>query len=159
MRLFLLFLTLLGAGCDSSESFDDAGEATRLVVFPGRTSPDMILLSKPWARTCVRTADRAKEVHANLSNSTEYRDGYRYVDVGTGINGYRVYFHSENVRSKRDAAFVYCVGAGSPLISNRCDVVGISERGCFELEYRATGIKPLKDVLRVASLELERGKE
>lgn len=158
IRFLILVALLFLGGCDQAPfdgSYDDRNETiSRKITVPGQGSPSLVVFGKPNSRVCWGTADRAREIFEGLIQSGPYKSGYSYLDVQNAESSYRAYFRESLMRAPKDARYVFCSGTESPLIATRCDLVGISEKGCFESgTYGGADLKTIDDTFTRIELE------
>ncbi len=147
--IVLLIAALIGCvdqeGDAGASIVNDANETfSRKIVFPGRTSPSSVLYGKRDAYICEGKYQTALEILEGLDRAVPHENGYSFLDVESESRSYRAYFKKTEIRSQGDAIYVFCSGAGSPLITNRCSIQRVSEKGCSSVDV--LGATNFKDV-------------
>lgn len=113
--------SLLIAGCKPQSSY-----GMQEIPFKAGQSPAIVLIEPLASTTCKGVDERTLELRASKQIPKSAPNGLRFVD----LPAFRAYLIAG--RDEQRASFVFCNGAGSPYVPNRCALVGRGSNACYQ---------------------------
>jgi len=126
--LTLVALTI--TGCDRGSG---QGTGLRRIDFEHGRSPAVVLFEPTQSVTCRSLRENFDEIQPRLAEGKKFEGELYFVDTAR----FRAYYQPRMMVARDHAAFVFCDGAGSPYIPNRCALIGMRNGGCFQAELDA----------------------